>query len=75
MSSAGANISKPATEQANLISMLKAAQLPHMIVQDMHDPDQCTVTVENLILDRDTRVDVVWQFRNHHLDRVWVREG
>jgi len=64
-----------ATEQQSFIAMLTAGRVPHMIVQDMHDPHLMTVTIENLILDRDTRVDVVWQFRNHHLDRVWVREG
>jgi len=63
------------TEQQTFITMLTSARVPHMIVEDMNDPDQRTVTIENLMVDRDTRIDVVFQFRRGALDRVWARRG
>ena len=63
------------TEQSSFIAMLKNCNVPHMLVQDMQDPQLLTVSIENKMVNRDMRVDVVFQFRNAALDRVWVREG
>jgi hypothetical protein len=63
------------TELEQLLSMLKTTGTRHMVVQDMDDVEQRTVTIENLFVDINTRIDVVFQFRRDSLDRVWARRG
>jgi hypothetical protein len=63
------------TELEQLLAMFKSTGTRHMVVQDMQDVDQKTVTVENLFVDVNTRIDVVFQFRNNNLDRIWARRG
>jgi len=63
------------TELEQLLAMFASTGTKHMVVQDMQDMDQKTVTIENLFVDVNTRIDVVFQFRRDALDRVWARRG
>lgn len=60
------------TEQQCFVEMLEAARLKYQITED---GDQMVVTLGRLFLDKDSRVDVIFQFRNQNLDRVRVQRG
>lgn len=62
-------------ELTQLVAMLQSSSTRYMEVQDLHDAAQKTVTIENLQVKDGPRIDVVFQFRNKELRRVWAREG
>ena len=63
------------TELAELSAMLRRAKVGTMTVQDMDDPSRQTVTVENLDVEDDMRIDVEFIFSHGRLMSVRARRG
>jgi hypothetical protein len=63
------------TELETFVKMLQSSGTRYMEVQDPYDAPKKTVTVENLPMKNGPCIDVVFQFRNKKLRRVWAREG
>lgn len=58
-------------------AMLDRAQVRSMSITDMDRPDRTTVTIENLVVDEQTRIDVEFRFtvRDGVLVEVRARRG